>query len=84
MDINEISNKIKEHLEKETKKEISSLSLNLIDNGFIDSFGMIKLITFLEKEFNLIADVDAMTEESFTSIRNISELVVRWLEGRKT
>jgi len=78
MDIDEIQNKIKKHLETETKKEINDFSTNLIDLGFVDSFGMIKLITFIETEFKVIADVDAMTEESFTSIKNLAESVLKW------
>ena len=36
------------------------------------------IIIFIETEFKVIADVDTMTEESFTSIKNLAESVLKW------
>ncbi|MFZ5940875.1 MAG: acyl carrier protein [Bacteroidota bacterium] len=49
----------------------------LFKNGFLDSMGLVMLITYLEDTFKIKAtDVD-MVEENFESIKAISEFVLR-------
>ena len=47
----------------------------LLDGGLIDSLGILKLIGFLEEEYQITFDEDAITAESFASINAISRLV---------
>lgn len=70
--------KIKSFLEKETQKPIAGDSENLISNGVIDSFTMIKLISFIESEFGIKADMEELTPDNFNSVDTISEMINKW------
>lgn len=45
---------------------------DLLGNGIVDSLGMIKLVVFLEKEFQVTISPEDMTVENFNSVRSIS------------
>lgn len=78
MDTENIKEKIKSFLEKDTRREIKDYSVNLIDVGILDSLGIIKLITFIEKEFEIDINIDSMDEESFSSINSLAEQINKW------
>lgn len=44
---------------------------SLFDSGIIDSLGFIKLLVFIEKEFNISLDMGEITIENFSTINNI-------------
>ncbi|MBS3124372.1 hypothetical protein J4437_07140 [Candidatus Woesearchaeota archaeon] len=69
---------VKEYLEKETKRKIDDTSANLISGGYLDSFMIIKLITFVENSFEIEIDIDSISEDSFNSIDRITEQIVKW------
>lgn len=71
----EIKNKIREFLKTETQKEIADDSENLLTSGVLDSFSMIKLITFIESELNLKVDMEKLSSENFNSITKIVEFL---------
>ena len=48
---------------------------SLIETGIIDSLGIIKLISFLEKQFHLEINPNDITPENFDKIKSISELI---------
>ncbi len=48
---------------------------SLIDSGIIDSLGVMKLITYLEKTFDIGVDADDITPENFDTIQEISLMV---------
>lgn len=81
MDKNEIRLRIKEYLEAETKRCIPDTSTNLINEGYLDSFTMIKLITFIEEHFKLNVDIESTSEESFSTLDTLAEQVILWKEG---
>lgn len=81
MDKNEIKLKIKEYLEAETKRRIPDTSTNLINEGYLDSFTMIKLITFIEEHFQLNVNIESTSEESFSTLDMLAEQVILWKEG---
>jgi acyl carrier protein len=70
--------KIKEFLEKETQRKIDTDSANLIEGGILDSFSMIKLIDFVEKEFGVKANMEELTPENFNSVETISTMAEKW------
>lgn len=72
------SKKIKGFLEKETQREIGSEDANLIEKGVLDSFSMIKLISFIETEFGVKVDMESITPENFNSVAKIAEMIKRW------
>jgi len=80
MDKETIKSTIKQFLESELKRNIPSTSTNLINAGFLDSFTIIKLITFIESNFNLTIDIDSANEDSFSSIDTLAEQIIIWKE----
>jgi acyl carrier protein len=48
---------------------------DLIEEGFIDSMGLLVLISFIEREFNVGVDTSEMTKENFQSIDRIKEFI---------
>ncbi|WP_149277113.1 acyl carrier protein [Pareuzebyella sediminis] len=62
------------------KEEIAIMPLDSIDvhedllgSGIVDSLGMMKLVVFLEKEFQVKIAPEDMTVENFDTINHISE-----------
>ncbi len=78
MDKDEIKSIIKDYLEAETKKSIPATSTNLISGGFLDSFMIIRLITFIESRFQLNVDIESTSEESFSTLDLLAEQVMKW------
>ncbi len=74
MKLTDIQNKIREFIENELKITITA-QINLIEQGILDSFTMIKLINFLEEEFDLQIDLDEITPEAFGDIENMSKKI---------
>ena len=56
------------------KEEILKVC-NLISDEIIDSLGMIELISFLEKEFNVIFSEDDLVLENFETLNKIIDLI---------
>ena len=77
MSIGDIKGKIIGCLEESSgidKEEISKVC-NLISDEIIDSLGMIELISYLEKEFNIIFSEDDLVLDNFETIDKISNLI---------
>lgn len=74
-EIYESQRKIKTFLEKETQRKINDYSENLIDNGLLDSFSMIKLISFIEGKFNLKIDMEELSPGNFNSVNKIAKFI---------
>ncbi|MEK9186286.1 MAG: acyl carrier protein, partial [Patescibacteria group bacterium] len=55
----------------ETQKKIGNEDVDLIAGGVLDSFTMIKLIDFIEKELGVKLDMERLTTENFNSINTI-------------
>jgi acyl carrier protein len=47
----------------------------LIENGIIDSMGIMLLLGFLEEKFSITIDGDELIPENFSTITTISSLV---------
>ena len=56
----------------------------LVTTGFIDSTGMLEVITFLEEEFRIRIADDATTAENLESIQRIAAFVERKQQVRAT
>ncbi|MEM9363763.1 MAG: acyl carrier protein [Bacteroidota bacterium] len=48
---------------------------NLIENGIIDSMGMMRLIRFVEKKYGIEVAFEEMIPKNFESIQNISNYI---------
>jgi len=47
----------------------------LIENGIIDSTGIMLLLGFIEEKFSIIIDGDELIPENFSTINSISTLI---------
>lgn len=54
---------------------------NLIDDGIIDSMGIMKLLTYLEDTFSIKIDGDDLVPENFESIDAICGLVSKFVSA---
>ena len=47
----------------------------LLGNGLIDSLGILEVVSFLEREFNITVADEDLIPENFGSLRNLSQFV---------
>jgi len=52
-----------------------SENVNFIEQGMLDSFDVVSLVTSLDEEFNISIDGVDITPENFATIDNIVELL---------
>ena len=48
---------------------------DLLNTGLVDSIGVVKLIAFIEEEFNIIVPPEEMVIENFISIQAIEQFL---------
>jgi acyl carrier protein len=53
----------------------------LLENGILDSLGVLDVVSFLESEFGIVADDEELVPENFRTIENIAEYVQRKQNG---
>ena len=74
--VRDISRFICYDLLKDPEIDISRDSA-LIESGIIDSFGIVQVVAFIEKEYGInLTDEDLMVE-NFRSISALAELIIR-------
>ena len=73
------TDKIRNFLEKETQRVIETDDTDLIKLGVLDSFSMIKLISFIEDEFNLKVDMEELNPGNFNSVDTIVSMIKKWI-----
>lgn len=66
---------IEEYLSSEDLDNGIELDEDLLGSGILDSLGMMKLITFIEEEFNCKVLPEEMVIENFMTVGNISEFL---------
>ena len=50
---------------------------SFLDRGIVDSTGVLEVIAFLEKTFDIVVDDDEMLPENLDSIARIADFVAR-------
>lgn len=50
-------------------------NFELIESGYLDSFGVMHLLTEVEKQFNISIPVESIIPENFSSAKKIAELI---------
>jgi acyl carrier protein len=68
---------INEHFSDDLSEESIGLQDDLLSEGLLDSFGMMKLIRFIEEKFETKVQPKDMTIENFTSIETIMDYLSR-------
>ena len=58
-----------------TRKIKNDIDIDLIELGYLDSMGLIEVITFLEDEFNVEIPLASFSPKNFSTARKITELV---------
>ena len=53
----------------------------LLKNGLIDSLGILEVVTFLEREFNIIVTDEELLPENFESVQSLSSFVHQKTNG---
>ncbi len=79
MNADEIKQGILKYVEDNTftnKNSITEDSL-IFKEGYLDSMGLVMLITFLENTFSISVNDADMVEENFESINAISQFVLK-------
>ena len=63
---------------REVNKDIpSSPVVKLIDEGYIDSFGVFMIMTRIELQYDIVISEDEMNYENFSDIEHIEQLITR-------
>ena len=58
-----------------------NLDESLIDQGIIDSFGLVEITAFIQKTFGVIVRDEDMTREAFGSTNKMANFISARLEG---
>lgn len=58
------------------------LDSSLVDQGIVDSFGLVELTAFIEKEHGVVVRQEDMTREAFGSMNKMARFVVARLAQR--
>jgi acyl carrier protein len=53
---------------------------SLIDQGIIDSFGLVEIATFIQDEFHVVVKESDMTREAFGSMNKMARFVAARME----
>ena len=53
------------------------LDKSMIDEGIIDSFGLVEIATFMEKEFGMVISEKQMVRDNFGSVSKIVNFIHR-------
>jgi acyl carrier protein len=81
-----ISQDVEKFLLTETAVDLCKESLNpdedLLEQGIIDSLGLMRLVVFLEKTFAIEISDEDMVPENFQSLNTITKLVEQRMRGR--
>ena len=67
-------------LSKIEQKRPNSNEADLFSEGILDSLSVARLIANIENEFNFQFDVDDILPENFSTVKDISTLIDRYLE----
>ena len=59
-------------------------SANLLDQGIVDSFGLLEVLSFIEETFGFTVEDQDITETNFASVASIAAYVDRTLAGRSS
>lgn len=60
----------------EGNKDEISLNKSLIEGGYLDSYGIVSLVAFVEDKWSIEVEEDEFTPEALGTINSIAELVI--------
>ncbi|NWG32644.1 MAG: acyl carrier protein [Rhodocyclaceae bacterium] len=77
----EIKNAIKTHFQH-TIGIIPKESESLFEKGFLDSFGVVEFLGFLESQFGVSIPVEEITESNFSTLDAVTDLIEKQMERK--
>lgn len=74
---NEIQTSLVDFISRNFMVEIEEIPLDrsLIDEGIIDSFGLIEISSFVENQFQITVDEEEMTQDNFGSVLKMIDYI---------
>jgi acyl carrier protein len=62
--------------------DLFSRDVNMWENGYVDSAGVVEMLAFLESRFKIKIGEEAFFDPNFTNIRGISGTVLRAVDAK--
>ena len=74
---NEIQSSLLDFISRNFMVDMEEIPLDrsLIDEGIIDSFGLIEISSFMENQFQIAVDEDDMTRDNFGSVLKMVDYI---------
>ena len=72
-----VRTKLKQFITEELARDVGDIDVekaSLVDVGVIDSLGIMKLVEFLESEFDVVIEDDDLLPENFETLDAIQQL----------
>ena len=80
--MNEIKEFIIDYLQREYTIEVEDImSLNFVETGYVDSFGLLTFILSLEQEYGIEFSEDELQDPSFKVVGSLIETVAKKVEA---
>lgn len=73
-----MKSKVIEILRKEMPEIDFEISETLVDDGYLDSFAVIKILDIFGREFNMKFNIDEITQDDFNSIDDMVNLITKY------
>jgi len=83
MEQSEIVAKVKDYIEKnfiydqETNLKVDE---SLLDNGLVDSTGILEVVSFIEETFSISIEDEEMVPDNLDSVNKIASFIVRKIQ----
>ncbi len=74
-----MQNEIIKMIEELSAEELTDVDQDLLSTDVLDSFGIVNLIVMLEEKYGIEIDVEYVTPDNFRSVRNIADLIKKFI-----
>jgi acyl carrier protein len=68
---------IRENTAHPDADEVLGTTTPLLDEGWLDSLRIVRLVTFVESRFQVAVDLEELTPENFETVEHIASLIER-------
>jgi acyl carrier protein len=79
MDKDQVKRQLKAYLVESMQGEPGAItdSTSLFDTNLLDSLGIVKLVAFMEEQYECTFDYEELTEENLSTVDAIASLIVK-------
>lgn len=64
------------------KTEAVEEETDLFQTGILDSLGVVAMVTFMDEKFNCSLDFEDLTEENLSSLKSVTNLILKKINGK--